>query len=107
MAREEVLVSEEALARQRDFEEKVRAFLHHQYPDRQPMAHVHSYGCQQNVSDGEKIQGMLALMGYGFTADRNRPIWSFIIPVRSAKMRRTACLAMWARSNMPNGKIRR
>lgn len=69
MAREEVLVSEEALARQRDFEEKVRAFLHHQYPDRQPMAHVHSYGCQQNVSDGEKIQGMLALMGYGFTAD--------------------------------------
>jgi tRNA-2-methylthio-N6-dimethylallyladenosine synthase len=32
---------------------------------------VHSYGCQQNVSDGEKIKGMLALMGYGFTDSPN------------------------------------
>ncbi len=32
-----------------------------------PIAHVHSFGCQQNVSDGEKIKGMLAQMGYGFT----------------------------------------
>ncbi len=34
-----------------------------------PLAHVHSFGCQQNVSDGEKIKGMLAQMGYGFTSD--------------------------------------
>lgn len=34
-----------------------------------PLAHVHSFGCQQNVSDGEKIKGMLADMGYGFTDD--------------------------------------
>ena len=32
-----------------------------------PIAHVHSFGCQQNVSDGEKIKGMLAMMGYGFS----------------------------------------
>ena len=32
-----------------------------------PLAFVHSFGCQQNVSDGEKIRGMLAEMGYGFT----------------------------------------
>lgn len=32
-----------------------------------PLAHVHSFGCQQNVSDGEKIKGMLAQMGYGFS----------------------------------------
>ncbi len=32
-----------------------------------PIAHVHSFGCQQNVSDGEKIKGMLAAMGYGFS----------------------------------------
>lgn len=31
---------------------------------RQPMAFTHSYGCQQNVSDGEKIRGMLSQMGY-------------------------------------------
>ena len=32
-----------------------------------PLAYVHSYGCQQNVSDGEKIKGMLAKIGYAFT----------------------------------------
>lgn len=29
-----------------------------------PKAHVHTFGCQQNVSDGEKIKGMLCEMGY-------------------------------------------
>ena len=33
-------------------------------------AHIHSYGCQQNVSDGEKIKGMLAEIGYDFTERR-------------------------------------
>ena len=33
----------------------------------QPMAYVHSFGCQQNQSDTEKIMGMLSAMGYGFT----------------------------------------
>ena len=28
-----------------------------------------TFGCQQNVSDGEKIKGMLAQMGYGFTPE--------------------------------------
>jgi tRNA-N(6)-(isopentenyl)adenosine-37 thiotransferase enzyme MiaB len=30
-----------------------------------PLAYVHSYGCQQNVSDGERIRGVLADIGYG------------------------------------------
>jgi len=32
-----------------------------------PLAHVHNYGCQLNVSDGEKLKGILFEMGYGFT----------------------------------------
>lgn len=32
-----------------------------------PLAYVHSFGCQQNVSDGEKIKGMLSKIGYEFT----------------------------------------
>lgn len=32
-----------------------------------PLACVHSYGCQLNFSDGEKIKGMLTKMGYGLT----------------------------------------
>jgi len=31
-----------------------------------PIAYTRSYGCRANVSDGEKINGMLAEMGYGF-----------------------------------------
>ena len=34
-----------------------------------PRAYVRTYGCQQNVSDGEKLKGMLASMGYAFTYD--------------------------------------
>lgn len=34
-----------------------------------PLAYVHSYGCQQNVSDGEKIKSRLAEVGFGFTDD--------------------------------------
>ena len=32
-------------------------------------AYVRSFGCQLNVSDGEKIQGLLKKMGYSFTED--------------------------------------
>lgn len=38
---------------------------------RKPLALIHSYGCQQNVSDGEKIKGMLSKVGYDFTSDVN------------------------------------
>lgn len=35
--------------------------------DRQFMAYVHTFGCQLNFSEGEKIKGLLAQMGYGLT----------------------------------------
>ena len=60
-----VEISAEELKNQRIFMQKVRAVTH--LYNEIPLAHVHSYGCQQNVSDGEKIKGMLAEMGYGFT----------------------------------------
>lgn len=34
---------------------------------RKPMAYIHTYGCQQNVADSEKIKGMLHLAGFEFT----------------------------------------
>lgn len=58
-------VSDEELQEQRFFMQRVRAVTH--TFEREPLAYTHSYGCQQNVSDGEKINGMLAQMGYGFT----------------------------------------
>ena len=35
------------------------------YYETPPLAYVRSYGCQQNVNDGEKIKGVLQDVGYG------------------------------------------
>ena len=64
---ERIELTKQDLVKQEKCMEEVRAILLARYPDRQPLAFTHSYGCQQNVSDGEKIRGMLAEMGYGFT----------------------------------------
>ena len=37
--------------------------------DTPPLCCVHSYGCQQNVNDGERLTGQLCEMGCGVTAD--------------------------------------
>jgi tRNA-2-methylthio-N6-dimethylallyladenosine synthase len=41
-------------------------FLHE---DAAALAYVEVFGCQQNEADGERLRGMLAVMGYGFTDD--------------------------------------
>lgn len=45
----------------------VSEMLQERYSGYQPLALVRTYGCQQNVADGEKIKGMLSEMGFGFT----------------------------------------
>ncbi len=37
----------------------------------QPLAYLHTFGCQLNVADGEKLSGLLQEMGYGITDDVN------------------------------------
>ena len=59
-------LSQEELSLQFEYMKQVRELLAQRY-DHPPLAHVHSYGCQANVAEGERIQGMLAQMGYGFT----------------------------------------
>ncbi len=54
------------MAGQREYVRKIREALAHRYTS-PPLALVHSYGCQQNAADGEKLKGLLAQMGYGFT----------------------------------------
>ena len=58
-------VSQAELEQQRLFMQKVRSVFH--IKPAPPLAYVHTYGCQQNVSDGERIKGMLSEMGYLFT----------------------------------------
>ena len=52
---------------QTEYTELVRALLSEKYPLAPPRAFVHTYGCQGNVADSERIKGMLAQMGYDFT----------------------------------------
>jgi len=59
-------VSDEEKARQREYAEKVQELLAQSFPDRAPKAFIHTYGCQGNVADSERIMGMLGSMGYEF-----------------------------------------
>ena len=63
-------VSEAELEEQKTYEKKVGALIKNRY-EKQPLACVVTYGCQQNVSDSERIKGMLGEMGYGFTEKRD------------------------------------
>lgn len=61
------LVSQEELEKQREYSALVRTVVSSRFPVSAPKAFVHTYGCQGNVSDGEKLKGMLEEMGYAFT----------------------------------------
>ena len=62
-----VVVSVDEMLVQKEFTAMVLKLVTKKY--NKPKALVRTYGCQQNMSDGERIQGMLAEMGYDFTED--------------------------------------
>ena len=61
------------LGGQQDYAEAIKKYLSERY-ETPPLAHVHSYGCQQSVYDGERFKGVLAELGYGFTDDIRQAI---------------------------------
>ncbi len=65
--REERYVSKEEISHQREVMSYVRGLNE----GKQKKAFIETYGCQQNVSDSEKIAGMLCDMGYSITNDKN------------------------------------
>ncbi len=67
MERSKVLIPEADLERQRGVQEQIRMM----FAARQahPLACVDTFGCQQNVADGQRIMGMLEAMGFAFTED--------------------------------------
>lgn len=54
------------LQEQFEYAQRVFEILKNKYSEK-PLAFVHTYGCQQNVSDSERLKGLLHLMGYDFT----------------------------------------
>ena len=61
-----ISVSDEELQRQREFAALVSDIVKHRF-ESAPKAFVHTYGCQGNVADGERLKGMLEQMGYVMT----------------------------------------
>ena len=59
----------EEIEKQKEYMKLVRTVIDSRFHGKAPKAFVHTYGCQGNVSDGEKLQGMLFEMGYEFTND--------------------------------------
>ncbi len=59
-----IFVSETELNKQKEYSDKVQMILGARFPDGAPKAFVHTYGCQGNVSDSERIKGLLIGMGY-------------------------------------------
>ena len=60
------LVPEKELLKQKEYTELVKTVLISRFSPEKPKAYVHTYGCQGNVADGEKLQGMLYEMGFDF-----------------------------------------
>ncbi len=58
---------QDGLKDQQGYMQMVQSIMEVRARGAQPLAYIRTYGCQQNVSDGEKIKGMLQQMGYSFT----------------------------------------
>jgi len=61
-------ISTEELARQREYAALVTELLAERYAV-QPLAFVHTFGCQGNEADSERIRGLLLECGYALTDD--------------------------------------
>lgn len=62
-------VSNEQIEKQFKIADEVSELLALRY-GKKPKAFVHTYGCQGNVADSERIKGMLNLMGYEMTEEK-------------------------------------
>lgn len=64
-----ILVSEQELNKQKEYSHRVNSVLSSRFATNSPKAYTHTYGCQGNIADSQRINGMLEEMGYGFTDD--------------------------------------
>ncbi len=61
------VITPEELSKQQVFIRQIREFYERRCAESAPLAYVRTYGCQQNVADSERMKGLLAQMGFGFT----------------------------------------
>ena len=65
LERKEVLVPEADIDRQKEIIRQIRTMLEQRQAH--PLACIDTFGCQQNVADGQRLMGMLREMGFAFT----------------------------------------
>ena len=65
MERKTTVIAQADVERQLDYCEKI-ADITATWAEK-PLAHIMTYGCQQNEADSERLRGYLEKMGYGFT----------------------------------------
>ncbi|HZK21506.1 MAG TPA: tRNA (N6-isopentenyl adenosine(37)-C2)-methylthiotransferase MiaB [Oscillospiraceae bacterium] len=58
------LIPKEQIDIQSQYKDKVKEILSNRYKGRKPKAYIHTYGCQGNVSDSERLKGLAVKMGY-------------------------------------------
>lgn len=64
--RRNVMVSQEEINKQREYMSLVHMILDTKFADRTPKAYVHTFGCQGNLADSDRLKGMFTQMGYEF-----------------------------------------
>ena len=62
-------ISNEQIELQKNIADEVSELLLLRHGE-SPKAFVHTYGCQGNVADSERIKGLLTLMGYVMTEEK-------------------------------------
>ena len=67
MKDKEITVTADELQKQKLYTADVAAIMQVRAMHGTPKALVRTYGCQQNVADGERMKGMLSEMGFEFT----------------------------------------
>ena len=71
MKDKEITVTADELQKQKLYTADVAAIMQVRAMHDTPKALVRTYGCQQNVADGERMKGMLSEMGFEFTEDED------------------------------------
>ena len=90
----EKAVAQKELSRQGLFAAEIAQIMKVRARGENPLAYVRTYGCQQNVADGEKIKGLLAEMGFSFTSEPEDADFILFNTCAVREHAETGCLAM-------------
>ena len=62
----DAIISSDEIKKQKEYINLVKEILSEKFQNTAPKAFVHTYGCQGNLSDSERMKGLLFEMGYRF-----------------------------------------